>query len=71
MIINNANILYTYIFPAVGKSSSVERFVRNEFFEYQQPTIGAAFLTQTVQLDDVIIKFEIWVCQYKTMSYDK
>jgi hypothetical protein len=36
---------------AVGKSSSVERFVKNEFFEFQQPTIGAAFLTQTVQLE--------------------
>jgi len=45
---------------AVGKSSSVERFVKNEFFEFQQPTIGAAFLTQTVPLDDVIVKFEIW-----------
>lgn len=80
---------------AVGKSSSVERFgvsalvlcmltwhaVKNEFFEFQQPTIGlqfsipsqlahcgcdrvccvgscagAAFLTQTVPLDDVIVK---------------
>jgi len=28
---------------AVGKSSSVERFVKDEFFEFQQPTIGAAF----------------------------
>jgi len=45
---------------AVGKSSSVERFVKNEFFEFQQPTIGAAFLTQTVPLDDVVVKFEIW-----------
>jgi len=45
---------------AVGKSSSVERFVKNEFFEFQQPTIGAAFLTQTVALDDYIVKFEIW-----------
>lgn len=45
---------------AVGKSSCVERFVKNEFFEHQQPTIGAAFLTQTVQLDDYQVKFEIW-----------
>ena len=45
---------------AVGKSSSVERFVKNEFFEFQQPTIGAAFLTQTVKLDEHTIKFEIW-----------
>jgi len=45
---------------AVGKSSCVERFVKNEFFEFQQPTIGAAFLTQSIGLDDYIVKFEIW-----------
>lgn len=77
----------------------MERFVKNEFFEFQQPTIvrnilpitsscetksqnpvdhikalvifklshaekllfqGAAFLTQTVALDDCVVKFEIW-----------
>jgi len=31
---------------AVGKSSLVLRFVRGQFFEYQESTIGAAFLTQ-------------------------
>ena len=45
---------------AVGKSCLVVRFVRDEFFEFQEPTIGAAFLTQTVALDDTTIKFEIW-----------
>mmetsp|Transcript_19191 Transcript_19191/g.31414 ORF Transcript_19191/g.31414 Transcript_19191/m.31414 type:complete len:196 (+) Transcript_19191:171-758(+) len=45
---------------AVGKSSLVLRFVRGQFFEYQESTIGAAFLTQTVPLDGVTIKFEIW-----------
>ena len=30
---------------AVGKSSSVERFVKNEFFEFQQPTIGYNTMT--------------------------
>ncbi|CAM9810131.1 unnamed protein product, partial [Chrysoparadoxa australica] len=43
-----------------GKSCLVVRFVRDEFFEYQEPTIGAAFLTQTVHLDDCTVKFEIW-----------
>ena len=38
----------------------VVRFVRDEFFEFQEPTIGAAFLTQTVALDDATVKFEIW-----------
>jgi Ras-related protein Rab-5C len=44
----------------VGKSCLVVRFVRNEFFEFSEPTIGAAFLQQTVALDDVTVKFEIW-----------
>ncbi|KAH9818789.1 ras family-domain-containing protein [Melampsora americana] len=46
---------------AVGKSSLVLRFVQNDFQEYRESTIGAAFLTQTVQLDDqTTIKYEIW-----------
>lgn len=45
---------------SVGKSSLVLRFVRGQFFEYQESTIGAAFLTQTVPLGDTIVKFEIW-----------
>lgn len=45
---------------SVGKSCLVVRFCRGEFYEYQEPTIGAAFMTQTVNLKDVNIKFEIW-----------
>jgi len=45
---------------AVGKSCLVVRFVNDEFFEFQEPTIGAAFLSQTVVLDDSTVKFEIW-----------
>eukprot|EP00700_Malawimonas_jakobiformis_P003811 EC726731.1.p1 GENE.EC726731.1~~EC726731.1.p1 ORF type:complete len:208 (+),score=33.86 EC726731.1:110-733(+) len=45
---------------AVGKSSLVLRFVRGQFSEYQESTIGAAFLTQTVNVNDVTVKFEIW-----------
>lgn len=45
---------------AVGKSSLVLRFVKGQFHEYQESTIGAAFLTQTINLDDSLIKFEIW-----------
>merc|ERR1712054_757968 len=45
---------------AVGKSSLVLRFVRGQFFEYQESTIGAAFLTQTVTLQDTTVKFEVW-----------
>jgi len=45
---------------AVGKSSLVLRFVKGQFLEYQESTIGAAFLTQTVSLNDTTVKFEIW-----------
>eukprot|EP00029_Vermamoeba_vermiformis_P000929 TRINITY_DN11099_c0_g1_i1.p1 TRINITY_DN11099_c0_g1~~TRINITY_DN11099_c0_g1_i1.p1 ORF type:complete len:199 (+),score=43.16 TRINITY_DN11099_c0_g1_i1:26-622(+) len=45
---------------SVGKSSLVLRFVKGQFLEYQESTIGAAFLTQTVCLNDTTVKFEIW-----------
>lgn len=45
---------------SVGKSSLVIRFVKNQFSEYQESTIGAAFLTQTVPVGDYTVKFEIW-----------
>jgi Ras-related protein Rab-5C len=43
---------------AVGKSCIVVRFCRGDFADFQEPTIGAAFLTQTVQLDDAVVRFE-------------
>lgn len=45
---------------SVGKTCISTRFVRNEFAEFQEPTIGAAFQTKEVPLDDRIIRFEIW-----------
>lgn len=45
---------------AVGKSSLVLRFVKGQFHEYQEATIGAAFLTQTVNVDDTNVKLELW-----------
>ncbi|KAG0351287.1 GTP-binding protein of the rab/ypt [Podila minutissima] len=46
---------------AVGKSSLVLRFVKDQFDDYRESTIGAAFLTQTISLDDATtVKFEIW-----------
>lgn len=44
----------------VGKSCLVLRFVRNEFYEEQETTIGAAFLTQSITLDSTTVRFEIW-----------
>ncbi|EMR08618.1 GTP-binding protein ypt5 [Pneumocystis murina B123] len=42
-------------------SSLVLRFVKDQFDDYRESTIGAAFLTQTLSLDKTTtIKFEIW-----------
>ncbi|KHN96709.1 mitochondrion protein [Metarhizium album ARSEF 1941] len=46
---------------AVGKSSIVLRFVKDQFDSFRESTIGAAFLTQTISLDEnTTVKFEIW-----------
>lgn len=55
---------------AVGKSSLVLRFVKGQFHEYQESTIGAAFLTQTVHIDDTAVKFEIWVSFKRRKNQD-
>lgn len=43
-----------------GKSSLVLRFVKDQFVEFQESTIGAAFFSQTVVIDDTTVKFDIW-----------
>ncbi|XP_062139575.1 LOW QUALITY PROTEIN: ras-related protein Rab-5A-like [Drosophila sulfurigaster albostrigata] len=55
------------VYPAVklrwtrqAVSSLVLRFVKGQFHEYQESTIGAAFLTQTICIEDTVVKFEIW-----------
>jgi len=46
---------------SVGKSSIVSRFTRDEFFEFQEPTIGAAFQTKSIHTDNgFIVKMEFW-----------
>ena len=48
---------------SVGKSSIVNRFVKDSFDEFRESTIGAAFLSQTIALQSdpsVSVKFEIW-----------
>eukprot|EP01098_Paradermamoeba_levis_P004746 TRINITY_DN2022_c0_g1_i1.p1 TRINITY_DN2022_c0_g1~~TRINITY_DN2022_c0_g1_i1.p1 ORF type:complete len:202 (-),score=63.99 TRINITY_DN2022_c0_g1_i1:348-953(-) len=46
----------------VGKSSLVLRFVHDKFVEHTAGTVGASFLTKSVDLPDLdhIIKFDIW-----------
>ncbi|BBH08412.1 RAB homolog 1 [Prunus dulcis] len=43
-----------------GKTSLVLRFVTGKFLEYQESTIGAAFFTQVLSLNEATIKFDIW-----------
>ena len=50
---------------SVGKSSVAIRFSKNEFSEFQESTIGAAFLTNTINDRKSInpndkVRFEIW-----------
>ena len=57
------NINYKFVLvgdSAVGKSSIATRYVSNDFYEFQEPTIGAAFLAKTIEIDDKKIKLEIW-----------
>ena len=45
---------------SVGKSCLASRFVNNTFFTFQEPTIGAAFMTKTLDNEKIKIRFEIW-----------
>ncbi|XP_031252842.1 ras-related protein RABF2a-like [Pistacia vera] len=43
-----------------GKFSLVLRFVKEQFVEFKESTIGAAFFSQTLAVHDATVKFEIW-----------
>uniref|UniRef100_F6HH24 Ras-related protein RHN1 n=1 Tax=Vitis vinifera TaxID=29760 RepID=F6HH24_VITVI len=43
-----------------GKTSLVLRFVKGQFYDFQESTIGAAFFTQVLSLNEATIKFDIW-----------
>ena len=45
---------------AVGKTSLATRFVNNQFSEFEESTIGAAFLSKALTINNKTIKFEIW-----------
>lgn len=61
----NRNASYKLVLlgeSAVGKSSIALRFVKAQFHEFQEATVGAAYLTQSIVVGDppVTVKFEIW-----------
>ncbi|XP_044486067.1 ras-related protein RHN1-like isoform X2 [Mangifera indica] len=43
-----------------GKTSLVLRFIKGQFYDHQEPTIGAAFFTQILSLTEATVKFDIW-----------
>ncbi|XP_050217065.1 ras-related protein Rab5-like [Mercurialis annua] len=43
-----------------GKTSLVLRFVKGQFYDYQESTIGAAFFSQVLSVNEATIKFDIW-----------
>ena len=45
---------------SVGKTCIVRRLVRDQFLEFQEPTIGSAFTTKTIFTDTHPVNFEIW-----------
>eukprot|EP01012_Entosiphon_sulcatum_P037271 TRINITY_DN47756_c0_g1_i1.p1 TRINITY_DN47756_c0_g1~~TRINITY_DN47756_c0_g1_i1.p1 ORF type:complete len:213 (-),score=33.37 TRINITY_DN47756_c0_g1_i1:92-673(-) len=45
---------------AVGKSSIALRFCRSEFHEFQESTIGAAYMTQSVTVGNEPVRLDIW-----------
>ncbi|GKV11777.1 hypothetical protein SLEP1_g22998 [Rubroshorea leprosula] len=60
---NNKNIQAKLVIlgdMGAGKTSLVLRFVKGQFFDYQESTIGAAFFTQVLTLNEATIKFDIW-----------
>jgi small GTP-binding protein len=44
----------------VGKSALVLRFVRDQFLEASESTIGAAFLSKSFEIDRQAVRTEIW-----------
>ena len=44
----------------VGKSALVLQFVRGTFVEASESTIGAAFLSKSVEIDRAPVRMEIW-----------
>ncbi|KAL5975696.1 Ras-related protein RABF2a [Asimina triloba] len=56
----NKNINAKLVNVGAGKSSLVVRFVKGQFVDFQESTIGAAFFSQTLAVNDATVKFEIW-----------
>lgn len=61
IIINLINWKRPYLLhPHQHPLISAISYASHVYLTPQEPTIGAAFLTQAVVLDDATVKFEIW-----------
>ena len=45
---------------SVGKSSLASYFISKQFYEFQEPTIGAAFISKQITIENKNINVEIW-----------
>jgi Ras-related protein Rab-7A len=45
---------------SVGKTSLLERFVKNRFSQQYKATIGADFYTKDMVVDGVVISAQFW-----------
>lgn len=44
----------------VGKTSTVLRFVKNNFKEYLETTVGASYMSKSMTVDNVSINYNVW-----------
>ena len=45
---------------SVGKTSIINKFINGKFNEDCQPTIGIDFISKCFNVEDQIIKFQLW-----------
>jgi small GTP-binding protein len=60
---DNYNYLYKCVIvgdSSVGKSQFISKLCQNKFNQNSKQTIGVEFATQNIQVDDKIIKLQIW-----------
>jgi len=46
--------------PFAGKTSFLHRYVRNRFPAKLESTIGANFLTRTINIDETEVQLQMW-----------
>ena len=54
---------------AVGKSSIVLRLTKNSFSEFGESTIGAAYVTTSIETETAVVKFELWYVFISFVSF--